>query len=68
MAVKIICLIICALLLFVCYSARFFAEKILRRREPSEKMLQRIKLCTLIASIILFVIVMVFVQGSAHNI
>lgn len=62
MAVKIICLALCALLLFICYRAKFFAEKVLRRPEPSETLLFRIKLVTLAVSAILFICVMVFVK------
>ena len=62
MVIKIICLALCALLLFICYRAKTFAEKVLRRQEPSETLLFRIKLATLAVSMILFVCVMIFVK------
>ena len=62
MVIKIICLALCALLLFICYRAKFFAEKVLRIPEPSDTLLFRIKLATLAVSMILFVCVMLFVK------
>ncbi len=62
MLIKIICLAICALLLFICYRAKTFAEKVLRRQEPSETLLFRIKLAALAVSVVLFVFVMIFIK------
>lgn len=62
MIVKIICLVLCALLLFICYRAKFFAEKVLRISEPSEALVFRIKLVTLAVSAVLFICVMLFVK------
>ena len=61
MLIKIICLAVCALLLFICYRPKTFAEKVLRRNEPSETLLFRIKLAALAASAALFVCVMIFI-------
>ena len=62
MIIKIICLALCALLLFICYRAKFFAEKVLRMPEPSETLLLRIKTAALAASVVLFICVMIFIQ------
>lgn len=62
MAVKIICLVICALLLFICYRAQFFAERILHKKDPSDALILKIKLVALAVSMILFICVMIFIN------
>ena len=62
MIAKIICLAVCAVLLFISYKARFFAEKILRKPEPSESLLLKIKTVALACSAALFIIVLIFIK------
>lgn len=60
MVMKIICLVICAALLFVCYRTQFFAERVLRIEEITEEKLLRIKTVALIVSIAVFIISLIF--------
>lgn len=62
MLAKIICLAVCAVLLFVSYRARFFAERILKKQEPSEALLLKIKIVALACSAALFIIVLIFMK------
>ncbi len=62
MTFKIICLVICAAMLFVCYRAQFFAERVLKLKEASEKTILRIKLGALIISMALFICTMIFMK------
>lgn len=60
MVIKIICLIICAVLLFICYRAKFFAERVLRLENVTDKQIMNIKLVVLVLAIILFITVFIF--------
>lgn len=60
MLFKIVSLIFCALLLFVSYRANFVAQKVLKKQNPSESMILKIKIGALTVSMVLFVIVMIF--------
>ena len=63
LAVKIICLIFCAGLLFVCYKTETFARVVLRKRddEITDGMLLAIKAGSLVVSILIFIFAMLFI-------
>ncbi len=60
---KLICLVPCAALLFVCYRTRFVAEKILKKEDPSDKLLLNIKITALCAAAVLFIAVMILFKN-----
>ena len=59
---KIVCLIICAALLFVCYRPRQFAERILKKDEITDAYILKIKAIALIISVIIFVLTIIFIR------
>lgn len=61
---KIICLVPCAILIFACYRAKFVAEKILKKENPSDKLLLNIKTAALIAASLLFIAVMILFKND----
>lgn len=60
---KIICLVLCAALIFICYRAKFVAEKILKQENPSEKLLLNIKTAALVMAAALFIAVMILFKN-----
>lgn len=63
MVVKIICLCICAALLFVCYRTQIFAEKVMKKQEITDQLLLNIKIVALIIACVLFVCTLVFFKS-----
>ena len=63
LAVKIICLILCAGLLFVCYKTETFARFVLGKRDDqiTDGMLLAIKAGSLVVSILIFIFAMLFI-------
>lgn len=59
---KIICLIICAALLFVCYRPKQFAEKILKKDEITDALILKLKAISLVISMIVFALTMIFIR------
>ena len=62
LVLKIICLIICAALLFVCYRPKQFAEKILKKDEITETLILKIKAVSLVISMIVFALTIIFIR------
>lgn len=61
---KTVLIIICALLLAVCYRAQGFAEKILKKDSGAvtDELILRIKIAALIISIVIFICSIIFVK------
>ncbi|MBR0366582.1 MAG: hypothetical protein IJH94_07265 [Clostridia bacterium] len=59
---KIVCLIICAALLFVCYRPKQFAEKILKKDEITDALILKIKTVSLAISIAVFALTIIFIR------
>lgn len=62
LVLKIICLIICAALLFVCYRPRQFADKILKREDVNDGLILKIKAVSLVISVVIFVLTIIFIR------
>ena len=62
LVLKIVCLIICAALLFVCYRPKQFAEKILKKDEITDTLILKIKAVSLLISVIVFVLTIIFIK------
>ena len=62
LVLKIICLIICASLLFVCYRPKQVAEKILKKDEITDALILKIKAVSLVISIIVFALTIIFIR------
>ena len=60
---KIICLLICVLLLFICYRTRTFAKKILKKKdeEITDVLMLKLKVASLLVSMGLFVVAIMFI-------
>lgn len=56
---KIVLLIICALLLVMCYRPQLAAKLFFKESEPTQKRIMEIKLTSLIISVILFICIMI---------
>ncbi len=61
---KSICLVICVILLAVCYRAKAFAARILKKSddEITERLVIKIKLAALIMAVILFILTVAFIK------
>lgn len=60
MVMKIACLVICIILLIVCYRTQFFAERVLRLKEVTDRTILRIKIIALIIAIAVFLFSLIF--------
>ena len=60
MVINIISLVICIILLIICYRTKAFAERVLRIKEVTDRTILKIKVVALIIAIIVFLLSIIF--------